>query len=68
MSNLILKECHRCGGALIYNKFCGSSEQFWGWKCLICGEIVDSIILENRQIMKVRQEMGLSDGMMKIRR
>src|SRR4030042_6992371 len=21
----------------------------WGWKCLICGEIVDPIILENRQ-------------------
>jgi hypothetical protein len=45
-------KCLRCGGAMIYDKFYGSFEQFWGWKCLICGDIVDPIIMKNRQLSK----------------
>ena len=41
--------CYRCGGAMIYEKFYGNSEHFFGWKCISCGEIVDRLILENRQ-------------------
>jgi len=40
---------------MIYDKFCGAREQFWGWKCVICGEIVDPVILENRQLMSSGQ-------------
>jgi hypothetical protein len=45
---------------MIYDKFYGSQEQFWGWKCLICGEIVDPVILENRQLMRTGQGINLS--------
>jgi hypothetical protein len=45
-------KCLRCRGALTYEKFYGPGDQFWGWKCLICGEIIDPVILVNRQLMK----------------
>jgi hypothetical protein len=57
MDTLLLTKCLRCRGAVIYDKFYGPQEQFWGWKCLICGEIVDPVILENRQLMKSGQEV-----------
>jgi hypothetical protein len=40
-----------------YDKFYGPQGQFWGWKCLICGEIVDPVILANRQLTRTAQEM-----------
>jgi len=33
---------------MVYEKFYGNCEWFWGWRCVICGEIVDQVILENR--------------------
>ena len=41
-------KCYRCGGIMVYEKFYGNCEWFWGWRCVICGEIVDQVILENR--------------------
>jgi hypothetical protein len=32
-----------------YEQFTGDQERFWGWRCIFCGEIVDDVILENRQ-------------------
>jgi len=55
MDKLLFVKCHRCRGAMVYDKFYGLQEQFWGWKCLICGEIVDPVILENRQLMRAGQ-------------
>jgi len=34
---------------MIREKFYGHQEHFLGWKCIYCGEIVDHLILENRQ-------------------
>jgi hypothetical protein len=52
MRELILSKCKRCKGAMVYDKFYGAQEQFWGWKCLTCGEIVDPVILENRLLLR----------------
>ncbi len=60
MEKSLPRKCLRCRGALIYDKFYGHHEQFWGWKCLICGEIVDPVILENRQLMRARPAVSLS--------
>jgi hypothetical protein len=38
---------------MIYDKFYGPHEQFWGWRCVICGEIVDRVVMENRQLMRM---------------
>lgn len=41
-------KCNRCKGMMIYEKFYGRQEDFWGWRCVFCGEIIDQIIIENR--------------------
>jgi hypothetical protein len=43
-----LMKCHRCGGTMVFEKFYGVCEEFFGWRCIFCGEIVDQVILENR--------------------
>lgn len=35
--------CHRCGGTMILKKFCDYGGYSCGWKCIICGEIIDEI-------------------------
>ena len=59
MDKLLFVKCLRCRGAMIHDKFYGAHEHYWGWKCLICGEIVDPIILENRQLMRSGQGITL---------
>ena len=59
MDKLLLTKCLRCSGAVIYDTFYYSYEQFWGWRCLICGEIVDPVILENRQLMRSGQRINV---------
>jgi hypothetical protein len=41
-------KCNRCGGLMAYERFWGLVEDFFGWRCIYCGEIVDQVILENR--------------------
>jgi len=44
--------CNRCGGVMTYERFYGLHEHFSGWRCIYCGEIVDEVILENRQWLR----------------
>jgi hypothetical protein len=55
MGKLPFMKGHRCRGAMVDDQFYGPHEQFGGWKCLICGEIVDPLILENRQLTRAGQ-------------
>lgn len=44
--------CLRCHGLMvaIHLEDAGSSSLcFSGWQCLICGEVIDSVITENRK-------------------
>ena len=42
-------KCDRCGGLMIYERFPSQEvEDFSGWRCVACGEIVDEAILKNR--------------------
>ena len=59
MGKLLFTKCLRCRGIMVYDKFYGPHEQFWGWKYVICGEIVDRVILENRQLMRAGQGISL---------
>jgi hypothetical protein len=40
--------CHRCGGRMISEKFYDLNGIFIGWHCVICGEILDPVILLHR--------------------
>jgi hypothetical protein len=42
-------KCHRCGSVMVYEIFYGLQEYFLGWRCILCGEIIDPVILENRK-------------------
>jgi hypothetical protein len=44
----IRMKCYRCKSEMVYEKFYGPHEHFWGWRCIFCGEIVDQVIWENR--------------------
>jgi len=43
---------------MVYEGFYGSGENFSGWRCIQCGEILDEVILENRQGKVGRQNGG----------
>jgi DNA-directed RNA polymerase subunit M/transcription elongation factor TFIIS len=51
-----LTRCNRCGGMMIYEKVYYETEHFWVWKCVYCGDYIDRVILENRQIQKSNRE------------
>ncbi len=47
-------ECSRCGGFMVQEEFFGLQEEAFpvttlGWRCVICGEFVDSGIAANRR-------------------
>jgi hypothetical protein len=37
--------CHRCDGPMMLEKFYSENDSFYGWHCLICGAILDPVIL-----------------------
>ncbi len=44
-------KCYRCSSNMVYEKFYGPHEHYWGWRCVFCGEIIDPVILENRKLL-----------------
>ncbi len=46
--------CERCSGQMTYENFYGwESTAVWfypGWRCIHCGEVVDSVIYLNRRL------------------
>ncbi len=47
-------ECSRCGGFMVQEEFFGLQEEAFpvttlGWRCVMCGEFVDSVIAANRR-------------------
>lgn len=46
--NKKLVSCQRCGGRMIFEKFYDVNNIFFGWHCVMCGEILDPVILLHR--------------------
>ena len=46
-------QCPRCQGTMVVDHFVdlATSGEIWmpGWRCLMCGEVIDPLILQNRQ-------------------
>jgi len=59
MGNTLVSKCLRCGGTMYYDKFYCLNEQFWGLKCLICGDVIDPVILENRALKRARRKVHI---------
>jgi hypothetical protein len=45
-------------GLMVYEQFFDHHEGFWGWRFIFCGEIVDDLIIENRQWLRKGVESG----------
>ncbi len=41
-------KCDRCNGSMVCEHFYTEEGEFLGWRCIICGEIIDQVILQNR--------------------
>jgi hypothetical protein len=39
-------------------RFYGPGEPFWGWRCVLCGEVFDSLIWENRNHLRKMEIAG----------
>ncbi len=47
-------DCPRCDGVMVRDAFEDMQDDtgtlsFYGWRCITCGEIVDPLILSNRE-------------------
>jgi len=45
-------KCQRCHGWMIMERYYGPGMPYWGFRCLSCGEILDPVILENRDHLR----------------
>lgn len=45
-------KCEKCGGIMAYERFFDPFEEYLGWRCIFCGDIVDQVILKNRKNWK----------------
>ncbi|HBP90786.1 MAG: hypothetical protein KC592_03260 [Nitrospira sp.] len=54
-------DCPRCQGTMIVDDFVdlATSGEFWmpGWRCLMCGEVIDPLIEHHRQLQREHQEL-----------
>ena len=48
--------CPRCGASMVYEKFYGNNEPLSAWKCILCGEYVDDVIIKNRLSHKLKRK------------
>ena len=47
-------QCVRCNGLMVFDRFADLADdtgqiEFGGWRCLVCGNIADPVIVANRQ-------------------
>lgn len=40
--------CQRCNGRMAFEKFYGQNDSFFGWHCVMCGDVLDPVILLHR--------------------
>jgi hypothetical protein len=40
--------CQRCHGMMAFEKFYGQNSSFFGWHCVMCGDVLDPVILLHR--------------------
>jgi hypothetical protein len=45
-------KCEKCGGLMAYERFFDPFEEYYAWRCVSCGEIIDQVILNNRRSRK----------------
>jgi len=54
--------CPRCDGVMALERFCDLYDEtgqlcFMGWRCLSCGEVIDPVIVRNRQQRRTEEPL-----------
>ncbi len=49
-------KCSKCNGLMIYERYQFICEVAYAWRCVICGEIIDNVVLSNREQSTNRRE------------
>ena len=62
MKNSARLKCPRCNKSMTRETFYTDFEMFSGWKCIMCGEVLDPVILNNRRLTTQRPGMAVSFG------
>ncbi|MCA9473254.1 MAG: hypothetical protein MRJ96_03525 [Nitrospirales bacterium] len=56
-----MMNCTRCQGTMVIDYFLDMEEsgEIWmpGWRCLMCGEVIDPLILKHRQAQRAHGEL-----------
>jgi len=52
MINSTRMKCPRCSKSMIRESYYVDFEMFSGWKCIMCGEVLDPVILNNRRLSR----------------
>ncbi len=42
--------CQRCRGFMVYERIQESSEVIFSWRCVICGDVYDDVVIKNREL------------------
>ena len=56
-------QCPRCTGLMVFERFSAKTASdavygYDGWRCVVCGEVIDEIIIKNRnRIVQPELEM-----------
>ena len=48
-------KCAHCGSLMVLENVCNRSGESKSWRCILCGEYVDPVILENRHYQRTIQ-------------
>lgn len=62
MINSTRMKCPRCKKSMIRESYYVDFEMFSGWRCIMCGEVVDPVILNNRRLSRQSDSTDLSPG------
>ena len=63
-------KCSRCSGLMVEERFYGVDQQILatmhrGWRCVICGQVIDDVILENRRASVGKAEDARHIGLLR---
>ncbi len=63
----MFERCGRCNGPMVKERFFVHMGQYWdGKRCILCGEITDQIIEENRAFIPIPDQRGRWKRMRKV--
>ncbi len=48
--------CPYCGGYMVYEKSYENNEPLCSWRCILCGEYMDDVIMENRLLQELKRQ------------